>query len=610
MPSLSYRDLSNGAARSFELHKRITSVGSSPDNDLTLSDPAVEQTHALIQFDGRTFTLQALAPGGVTRVNRQKVRRTQLEHGDELEIGPFVLRFQLFDEPEAEEPAQQEERVLSYERLLEFSRLMLEEQDVEPLLERMMDAIIELTNADRGFLILRHSEELTVRVARNLERTNVDEAVTRYSDSIINTVVASRRPLIVSDALHDDVFSASRSVVNLRLCSVMCAPLLHRGELLGLIYVGNDNVVNLFTQAHLEALELFAAQASLIVRSALAMDELRLDNARLRDRIEGLRFGAIIGSCEPMQVIYRSIEKVAPTDVSVLIEGETGTGKELIARELHERSPRSAGPFVTINCGAIPEQLLESELFGHVKGAFTGATATRIGRFQAADGGTLFLDEIGEMPLHLQVRILRALQERVVTRVGDHRAEPVNIRIVAATNRDLEQLVREGSFREDLYYRLNVVRLLLPPLRERGEDIVLIARYLLDRFVRELQTPPRSLSPEAITALRRAAWPGNIRQLENHIKKAVVLAEHRALTPADLDLDDEPLRTIAPLQRAREQWQRRYVLEALALHGGNRARAARELEIDERTLYRYLERDADADASRRGDDGDGGGPLR
>ena len=235
-----------------------------------------------------------------------------------------------------------------------------------------------------------------------------------------------------------------------------------------------------------------------------------------------------------MQEIFRKVQKVAATDISVLITGETGTGKELIARELHSRSPRAKHPFITINCGAIPENLLESELFGHVRGAFTGAVGNKPGSFQAADHGTLFLDEIGEMPLSLQVKILRALQEKVVVRVGDTRAETIDIRVLAATNRDLEAEIKAGRFREDLYYRLNVVHLHLPPLRDRGDDIVVLARYMVGRYAPEYGGQVRGLTPNAIAAIKRHRWPGNIRELENRIKKAVVLADKALLGPEDL----------------------------------------------------------------------------
>jgi transcriptional regulator with PAS, ATPase and Fis domain len=277
----------------------------------------------------------------------------------------------------------------------------------------------------------------------------------------------------------------------------------------------------------------------------------------------------------------------------VLITGETGTGKELIAREIHNRSPRAGKPFITINCGAIPENLLESELFGHVKGAFTGAVANKQGKFQAADGGTLFLDEIGEMPVELQVKILRALQERVVYRVGDTRPETCDIRILAATNRDLDKEIAQGRFREDLYYRLNVVNVELPPLRQRGEDVLVIARYLLSRYSREYDVKVKGLSPNAAVAIRKHAWPGNIRELENRIKKAIVLCESSVIGPDDLGLTGDVLPQILTLAEAKDKFQRDYINEVLALNNGNRTKTARDLGVDPRTVFRHLEKESD-----------------
>ena len=298
-----------------------------------------------------------------------------------------------------------------------------------------------------------------------------------------------------------------------------------------------------------------------------------------------------IGWGNRLREVFRTVEKVAPTGVNVLVTGETGTGKELIAHELHARSQRASGPFVTINCGAIPENLLESELFGHIKGAFTGASATREGKFQAANGGTIFLDEIGEMPLNLQVKLLRVLQERTITKVGATSSERVDIRVVAATNRDLDAAVRSGEFREDLFYRLNVVMLRLPPLRERGNDVVVVARYLLQKIADELNLPPKDLTEEAQSAMLAYAWPGNIRQLENRLKKALVLSDGQRLDAADLELDHGEASMLLSLADAKEKFAHAYIMEALERNGGNRTQAARELDVDPRTIFRYLEKE-------------------
>jgi transcriptional regulator with PAS, ATPase and Fis domain len=341
----------------------------------------------------------------------------------------------------------------------------------------------------------------------------------------------------------------------------------------------------------------FSAQASVLLENALLHDSLRRENVALKEAVSSRQYGDLIGAGASMREVYRRIDKVAATDVSVLVSGETGTGKEIVAREIHRRSTRASGPFVAVNCGAIPEPLLESELFGHVRGAFTGAVTTRAGRFQAAHGGTLFLDEVGEMPASLQVKLLRALQERAVTKVGDTRPEPVDIRVIAATNKVLEDEIKRGAFREDLYYRLNVVAIPLPPLRDRGEDVVVIARWFLQRYGKEFGSRVRGFTPSALVAMRKYAWPGNIRELENRVKKAVVLADRALVSAEDLDLRPEILEPVLPLAVAKEEYQKRYINEVLERNGGNRTKTAKDLGVDPRTIFRHLEK---LEAERRG----------
>jgi len=577
----------------YNLYKKITSLGSGPDNDIVLPDPLVVDGFA-VHFDGQTYTV--LAPRKAEFVvNGKKRGKHKLSHDDRVVLGSCDLRFAMIDEapPLEEEAAETIAELDAYTKLYEFSERLIHQRDLGELLEALMDAVIGITNADKGFLVLLEGDTIDVKVARNLNRENIADAVSQLSDSIIAKVVRSRKPVIVSDAMRDDEFSAAKSVMQLKVSSVICVPLLDRGRLLGLIYVGNDSIRDLFQQDTLRILTVFASQASLIIANALLLNELRIDNKRLNERLEQYRFGEIVGTSPPMQQVFRKVEKIAVTDISVLITGETGTGKELIAREIHNRSPRAGKPFVTINCGAIPENLLESELFGHVKGAFTGAVANKQGKFQAADAGTLFLDEIGEMPIELQVKILRALQERVVYRVGDTRPETCDIRILAATNRDLDKEIAAGRFREDLYYRLNVVNVDLPPLRQRGEDVLVIARYLLSRYAREYDVKVKGLSPNAAVAIRKHAWPGNIRELENRIKKAIVLSESSVIGPDDLGLTGDVLPQILTLAEAKDKFQREYINEVLALNNGNRTKTARDLGVDPRTVFRHLEKESE-----------------
>jgi transcriptional regulator with GAF, ATPase, and Fis domain len=577
--------------------KKITTFGTDSGNDVVIDDPGVQPHHGHILFDGKRFEVSALDPDADVLLAGKRRRAHKLEENTVFVVGDTTLQFKFYDlevDVGGNRPATED----VFRTLLELSQKLMQHRSVDAILNELLDQVIALTEADRGFILLTESGESRVHVARGIDRRALGPDEHTLSDSIVQRVLETAQPVVLKDALHDREFSKSASVINLRLCSVMCVPLQVRGSVLGLIYVGNDNVVNLFGDHALEVLTIYAAQAGLILRNAMLLNELQDDNVRLHKTLQEMRFGEIIGACPSMLDIYKKIERVATTDISVLILGETGTGKELVAKEIHARSDRVKGPFVVINCGAIPENLLESELFGHVRGAFTGAVATTAGKFQTAHRGTLFLDEIGELPLNLQVKLLRALQEKQVTKVGDTKPEKVDIRIVAATNKNLLEEVRRGAFREDLYYRLNVITLSLPPLRDRGDDIRLIAQYLLKRYVEEFRTPHiQGFATEALGALRRHEWPGNIRELENRVKKAVVFCNGPHVAPVDMDLSDDDLPPLLPLAAAKERFQREYINFVLALNDGNRTQTARVLDVDPRTVFRHLEKE-------RGEDGE------
>ena len=296
------------------------------------------------------------------------------------------------------------------------------------------------------------------------------------------------------------------------------------------------------------------------------------------------------GTSKPMAAIRRTLDKIAPTDATVLITGENGTGKDVLAREIHARSLRSAKPMVAVDAGAITETLFESELFGHVKGAFTDAHTDHAGKFEQADGGTLFLDEIGNIPLHLQAKLLRVIQNRSVVRVGGSQAIPVDIRLICATNMDLEQLVRQGRFREDLYYRINTVHIALPPLRERKEDIVPLAQLFLERFARKYHRPLTSITPQAAELLKEQRWSGNIRELGNCIEKAVILSEGNELTAKDIQLDQVARVSGTSAKPASEAEEERQVRDAMARTQGNISAAAKMLGVSRPTLYAKLKK--------------------
>jgi two-component system NtrC family response regulator len=332
-----------------------------------------------------------------------------------------------------------------------------------------------------------------------------------------------------------------------------------------------------------------ASVISIVVRRALRIRELEEENWRLREQTGSMTLDGIIGVSDAMRSLGRSIEKVAPTNATVLLLGDSGTGKELLARALHKLSDRSAQPFVAINCAAIPDTLLESELFGYEKGAFTGAAKRTPGKLESADGGTVFLDEIGEMPTPLQAKILRVLQERIVERVGGRIPIPLNLRIVCATNRNLDALIGAGTFREDLYYRLSEVTIRVPPLRDRQGDSLLLAQILLQDMSERFGRPTRGLAPDAIRAIQAHRWPGNVRELENRIKGAVIMAEGAVVTAQDLGLQDpgdDP--DFLNLRAARQRAEAQAVRQSLAVARGNLSRAAELLGVTRPTLYDLL----------------------
>jgi len=344
-------------------------------------------------------------------------------------------------------------------------------------------------------------------------------------------------------------------------------------------------------------------QLRVCIERALEQRRLREENRRLLEQLtETYRFDKIIGRSLPMLQVFEAIKKVAKSEANILIVGETGTGKELIARSLHVNSRRTSKPFIPVDCASLPENLLESELFGHEKGAFTGAQATRPGLFEFASGGTIFLDEVGDIGMNLQAKLLRVLQEREVRRVGSNRTIEVDVRVISATNRDLAQAVAKGEFREDLYYRLNVISVPLPPLRDRKGDIPLIAHHYIGKYAASSGKEVKGIVPEAMRLLEEYRWPGNVRELQNVIERAVVLAEHELLRPEDLPehihtragiVSPIPPRDL-PLKRAKEEWaasfEREYLVQLLKRHDGNISQAAKSAGVDRKTVHRLLKK--------------------
>jgi two-component system nitrogen regulation response regulator NtrX len=331
----------------------------------------------------------------------------------------------------------------------------------------------------------------------------------------------------------------------------------------------------------------------LSVRNALRQRRLEVENRVLRARVD--RRHTIVGESRTIQRLREEIAMAAPSNGRVLISGENGTGKELVARQVHALSGRRTGPFVEVNCAAIPEELIESELFGHARGAFTGAVADRRGKFEAANAGTLFLDEVGDMSLKTQAKVLRALQEQVVEPVGGQASVKVDVRVIAATNKDLSEEIRRGGFREDLYFRLNVIPIHVPPLRERGDDVIRLAEHFISEFAREDGRRPKVFAPDAVEILRAYFWPGNVRELRNAIERLMIMVPGDVIGAADLPFLEvggqvraEPAANILPLFDAREAWERAYILGALSAFDSNISRTADALGLERSHLYKKM----------------------
>ena len=489
-------------------------------------------------------------------------------------------------------PTTGEDRLLA---IYDMIRALNSEADPDLLLESMLDMALRVVRAERGMVLLREegSEEYRVRVARNLEQETIQDA-SEFSRNVVLKAGAGEAVLAV-DTGQDQRLRELKSVSMYGIRSVLCVPLRSRGRIIGAVYLDNRSDSSLFAPDDLRFLEAFADHAALALENAQARRDLELENQRLQLAAETrVRFGNIVGRSPAMQQVYELIRRVADSQAPVLILGESGTGKELVARAIHFNGPRRRKPFVAENCAAIPETLLESELFGHVKGAFTGAERNRTGLFEQASGGTLMLDEVGDMSPAMQARLLRVLQEGEIRRVGGERWITIDVRVIAATHRDLAAEVERDRFREDLFYRLQVLVVRVPPLRERGEDIPLLVEHFLRKIARERGRPVPKLRAAVMEALERYRWPGNIRQLENTLQRLALLAGDGPITTAALESDAELRRTVlgsatdaAPvfsLERTEEQ----KIREALQAAEGNRTRAAKMLGISRATIFRKI----------------------
>jgi len=485
------------------------------------------------------------------------------------------------------------------QKLLTLAKELLLESDLHRLLSLAMDRAIEASGAERGMIILfGKNGETLFETARNLKREEIDHPEFEVSRTIINKAKTEGTPVYLRNALEDPALRKSNSAARLKLLSVICLPLRYEDKIFGVVYLDNRTVRGIFAAETCAFMQEFADFISLAAHRALEQKCLRNHVKALEGELRGkYKFEAIIGHHPKMVAILKLVAQVADTDATVLIQGESGTGKELIAQALHYNSRRRNKPFVPINCAALPENLIESELFGHVRGAFTSAFKDRAGCFESAEGGTIFLDEVNDMPLPLQLKLLRVLQTGEFTRVGSTELRRCNVRVVAATSMNLAELVAQKKFREELLYRLKVIELTLPPLRARGEDILLLAQHFLQQFSTKHGKTGLRLSEEAEGALLTHAFPGNVRELENIIQRAVVTTEGETLAALELPMPPAPSLTSPPekwasfhvaKQHVVETFERQYLTNCLRLAKGNITQAAKLADLHVTNLYHKL----------------------
>ncbi|HEX8299874.1 MAG TPA: sigma-54-dependent Fis family transcriptional regulator [Rubricoccaceae bacterium] len=475
----------------------------------------------------------------------------------------------------------------------------------EAVLDAVLTQAMAVLDAERGFVLLDTAGDAAnghvpgampfeVRASRNVSDEDL-AGLRSLSTSVVEEVLRTGEPVLVFEAAEDARYGGVESVVLQHIQSIACVPLRLRERQIGAVYLDAVKRRGRFTRDHLPFLRAVADQAAIAVEHARRVAALREENARLRREAQTRHgFGEMIGRSAAMEDLFETLGRVLDTDVTVLIEGESGTGKELVARGLHYDGPRADRPFVSLFCGSLPDDLLESELFGHVRGAFTGATADKKGLFETADGGTIFLDEVGDLSPKLQTALLRVLQTGEVKRVGEATTRRVDVRVVSATNRPLADLAEDGRFREDLMYRLNTIRVEVPPLRRRRQDVPLLAHHFLERYAVGTRARVEGFTPEAVDALAGYRWPGNVRELENTVERAVVLARGALVGPDDLRLpgsaaSDDSALDFEPGLTVKEA-ERRLAERTLDALDGNVSETARMLGVSRRWLqYRLRE---------------------
>jgi Nif-specific regulatory protein len=590
-------------------------IGRETSATLCVADASVSRRHSQIEREAEHFVIEDLESLNGTFVNDVPVKRRKLQHGDRVRIGDsqFIFLTQEADMNSSSEVHFEEGQVISgstlqfrfndalyvmardLSALMKISTTINAIRGVEKLQKTLLDLLFEVVPAERGVVLLTDAgaegDEPVFGSVFGLDRERGQDASIKVSSKVTRWVLQHQESILITNQAEADNFGSSDSLVADQPASVMCVPLIMLDRSLGVIYLDTTELDTPFDQDHLQLVSAISAITAVAIENARHFEWLVSENQRL---IADFNIEHnLVGESPPIREVLQFISKVAPTDSTVLLSGESGTGKELAARAIHLNSKRADKTFMAVNCAALAESLLESELFGHEKGSFTGALTQKKGRLEIADGGTVFLDEIGELSPALQVKLLRVLQEREFERVGGTRAVKVDIRLITATNKNLEESIANGTFRQDLYYRLNVVNLEMPALRERPEDIPLLANYFAAKYAERCNRRIIGIAAEAQARLASYYWPGNVRELENAIERAVVLGATDRILLEDLpeSLLESEMPVAVPGTKYHEavaETKRQIILSAMQQAKGSYTEAAKLLGVHPNYLHRLV----------------------
>lgn len=583
---------------------REMNIGRDSNMDILIVDPTLSRSHARLKLENEELSIQDMGSSNGTFINDQQIdKKMILKNGDMLRLGSISLEIKTKNVDPSISPNElimsvddetldvdmsiddyprqnSEEQKLSI--IYEVESMFSSPGDEKKVLSKSLNLICGVIEADRGILVLQDAPDQEPYMRLDTGEESDGEVI---STTLITRLWKEAAPLLIRSIQADPELAKAKSAKTNLMKSAVIAPILMGNDICGAIYMDRHTNGRSFSQGDLRFLSLLAKLCATALSNSTMIEKLREENSLLREEYVP---SGIVAISPQMKKVLKKVGKVAPYDSTVLILGETGTGKEVVARRIHEESNRKDGPFIKVNCAAIPENLLESELFGHAKGAFTGATQSKAGKFQLAHKGTIFLDEIGEMPLPSQSKLLRAIQEKEIDRVGGTESIRVDVRILAATNKDIDLEVKEGRFREDLYYRLNVAVIKIAPIRERVKDIAPLANHLLKRILQKVPKSIPGLASHTIELFEKYDWPGNVREMENNLERAVLFCEPgKNIEPKHFS-DEISNMTSKKLKEFISQKESEFIQKILITNHWRKAGAAKQLGITRQTLDRKL----------------------